>query len=1073
MFESIPSDFNFPKSEENILKFWNENQIFQKTLELRNGSPEFVFYEGPPTANGLPHPGHVLTRVIKDLLPRYKTMRGFHCSRKAGWDTHGLPVEIEIEKELGIDGKEQILDYGVEPFVRKCFDSVFRYVRQWEQLTQRIGYWIDMKDPYVTCSTDYVESVWWALSEIFKKGLLYRGHKIVPYCPRCGTVLSSHEVGQGYKDVEEPSIFVAFRTKTNPKEYLLAWTTTPWTLVSNVALVVKKDYTYARVKIGDEVLIMAESLVKQVVGKKEHEILETFPGEKLVGMEYEPLYTYATPGKRAWYVVEADFVTLDTGSGIVHCAPAFGADDYAVGQKYDLPVVQMVDARGKFKAEVTPWAGLFFKEVDPKVIADLKERGLLFRRENYKHSYPFCWRCDTPLIYYAREGWFIKTTAIKEQIMANNQHINWMPEHIKDGRFGNFLADNIDWALSRERFWGTPLPVWVCENAACGYTHAYGSKKELLEANPHAFDDFNKRQAADPTLAENMAVHKPFIDQVVITCPHCGAKMKRTPEVIDCWFDSGCMPFAQWGYPHKNVDTFKKLFPANFISEAIDQTRGWFYSLLAVSTLLFGDKPLPHPYKNCIVLGLVLGKDGKKLSKRLRNFDEPGKILDREGADAMRWYFYYSQPPWTSARFDESAISEAQREFSIRLYNVYSFFIIYANIDKFEPNGAGPAGKASYRPIEQRSALDRWIMAELHRTMKEVTDRLDELQIHPAAGSLCEFVDVLSNWYVRRSRNRFWKSETDADKLDAYWTLYECLTMLSKVLAPFVPFFSEAMYQNLQRGQFGHAVPESVHLCDWPMADEKLIDRELLERMSLVREVVALGRAARAAEKVKVRQPLAEVELVLVDLQKAKILEEYIDLIKEELNVKDVKFVTEANKYVDYIIKPNFKALGPKFGPLAPKIKQALTSIDGGKARMQLVATGKFPLSVDGQQVELGTEEVEIGLQAHAGFAAAQGPDVLVVLKTQIDDQLRLEGLARELVHHIQQLRKEKDLAYEARIELSLQGPQEFVPVIESMGDYIKSETLTASIAFKEGQGEPAVAFEIEGNAFKVWMKVL
>jgi isoleucyl-tRNA synthetase len=1073
MFESVPTDFNFPKSEEKILAFWKENKIFQKSLDLRKNAKPFVFYEGPPTANGLPHPGHVLTRSIKDLFPRYKTMRGYLCNRKAGWDTHGLPVEIEVEKQLGIDGKDQIVNYGVEPFVRKCFDSVFKYVREWEQLTSRIGYWIDMNDPYVTCTTDYVESVWWALSEIFKKGLLYKGYKIVPYCPRCGTVLSSHEVGQGYKDVEEPSIYVAFRTKANPKEYLLAWTTTPWTLISNVALVVKKDYEYAKVKVGDEVMIMASQLVPQVMGKVEHEIVGQVTGADLVGMEYEPLYTYAQLKKKAYYVVEADFVTLDSGSGIVHCAPAFGADDYAVGLKYDLPVVQMVDARGKFKPEVTPWAGKFFKEVDPLVIADLKQRGLLFKRQQYKHSYPFCWRCDTPLIYYAREGWFIRTTEKKDRIIANNQQIGWLPEHIKDGRFGNFLEDNIDWALSRERFWGTPLPIWICENPQCEHMQAFSSKAELLKANPHAFDEFEKRRKEEPELPENMAVHKPFIDQVEVTCPKCGGKMKRTSEVIDCWFDSGCMPFAQWGYPHKNKDIFEKAFPADFISEAIDQTRGWFYSLLAISTLLFEDKKLPHPYKNCIVLGLVLGKDGKKLSKRLRNYDEPGIILEREGADALRWYFYFGQPAWTSARFDETAVAEAQREFLIRLYNVYSFFVIYANIDKFNPNGEGPTGKSSYRPVSERCALDRWIIAELNRTILNTTKNMDELQIHPAATGLCDFVDAMSNWYVRRSRSRFWKSGADADKLDAYWTLYECLTTLSKIIAPFVPFFSETMYQNLVKGQFGGSVPESVHLCDWPEADEKLIDKTLLEQMSLVREIVAMGRSARAAEKLKVRQPLSEVELVLADAGKVEILQDYIDLMKEELNVKNVKFVTEAREYVDYIIKPNFKAIGPKFGKLAPAIKTTLAGIDGGKARQQLVTTGSFPLTVNGETISLSNEEVEIGLQAHAGFAAAQGQDVLVILKTEIDESLELEGMARDLIHQIQQLRKEKDLPYEARIDLVIDGPAEYAKVIETKADYIKNETLATAIKAGCGEGEPTKAFDLEGESFKIWMKIV
>ncbi|MFA5863128.1 MAG: isoleucine--tRNA ligase [Phycisphaerae bacterium] len=1061
-FESVPSSFDFPKSEEKVLAFWNEREIFAKSQKQREGGKPFVFYEGPPTANGLPHPGHVLTRVIKDLLPRYKTMRGYYCSRKAGWDTHGLPVEIEVEKELGIDGKDQIEKYGVEPFVRKCFDSVFRYVREWEQLTSRIGFWIDMEHPYVTCSTDYVESVWWAISEIFKKGLLYKGYKIVPYCPRCGTVLSSHEVGLGYKDVEDPSIYVAFKTKSDPKESLLAWTTTPWTLISNAALVVRKEFDYARVKVGDEVLIMAQPLVKQVMGKVPHEIIGTVKGADLVGMEYEPLYKFTTPNKKAHYVVEAEFVTLDSGTGIVHCAPAFGADDYQVGLKFDLPVIQLVDVQGKFKSEVTPWAGMFIKQADPKIIEDLKKRGLLLRREGYKHSYPFCWRCDTPLMYYAREGWFIRTTEKKDKIIANNQKINWLPEHIKDGRFGNFLEDNIDWALSRERYWGTPLPVWICEKSNCGFTRAFGSTAELLKENPNAFDYFENRRKEDPSLPENMAVHKPFIDQVTLPCPHCGAKMKRTPEVIDCWFDSGCMPFAQWGYPHTGQEKFKNAFPADFISEAIDQTRGWFYSMLAISTLLFED----HPYRNCIVLGLVLGKDGKKLSKRLRNYDEPGKILDREGADALRWYFYFGQTPWTSARFDESAIAESQREFLIRLYNVYSFFVIYATIDGFSKHVVDKL------PLNNPVPLDKWILAELNKTIKVTTQRLDELQINSAAIGLSEFVDALSNWYVRRSRNRFWKSGWDADKSNAYWTLYECLTTLSKLIAPFVPFFAETMYQNLERNIYGDKVRESVHLCDWPKVNETLIDQELLEEMSLVREIVALGRSARASEKVKVRQPLAEVELILADAAKMKILQGYIDLIQEELNVKSVKFVTEARQYVDYIIKPNFRAIGPKFGPLAPKIKQTLTTIDGGRARQELVAVGKFSLNVDGQEIELTSEEVEIGLQSHPGFAAAQGPDVLVVLKTEITDNLRLEGLARELIHYIQQVRKEMDLAYEARIELSVQADGEFSKVLTQMSDYIKSETLVTKINLGSGVGEPK-KIDVEGTTLNLWVKAV
>jgi len=1075
MFDPVPTSFDFPRSEEAILAFWKEKEIYEKSLRQRNqrrDRSEFVFYEGPPTANGMPHPGHVLTRVIKDLMPRYKTMRGYYCLRKAGWDTHGLPVEIEVEKQLGINGKDQIEAYGVERFVRKCRDSVFRYVKEWERMTERVGFWLDMdKDNrYITCSTEYVESVWWALAEIFKAGLLYRGHKIVPYCPRCGTALSSHEVGLGYRDVDDPSIYVAFRTRNNPKEYLLAWTTTPWTLISNAALAVRKDVDYARVMVGDEVLIMAKPLVDQAMGKIEHEVIGTVKGTDLVGIEYEPLYEFAAPEKNAYYVIEADFVTLDAGTGIVHCAPAFGEDDYQVGLKYDLPVIQMVDPQGRFDPQVRPWAGMFVKQADPKIIQDLKDRGLLLRKDTYRHSYPFCWRCETALIYYARQGWFIRTTDRKDQIIENNQKITWLPGHIRDGRFGNFLEDNIDWALSRERYWGTPLPVWVCENSACRHTRVFDSKAELLEANPDAFEYFHRRKQADPKLPDELAVHKPFIDHVTVPCPECGGTMSRTPEVIDGWFDSGCMPFAQWGYPHRNKETFQGKFPANFISEAIDQTRGWFYSLLAVSTLVFPDKPIPHPYETCIVLGLVLGKDGKKLSKRLRNYDEPAKILDREGADAMRWYFYFGQPPWTSARFDERAIAEAQREFLIRLYNVYSFFVIYSNIDGFSPESAGERGKGSKRNRTKRSRLDRWILSELDATATMLTHMLDDYLIHDGADVLHEFVENLSNWYVRLSRKRFWQSELNAEKFDAYWTLYECLTKLSKLIAPYVPFFAERMYQNLER-PFGDDGKESVHLCDWPgglVSDS--VDQELIEQMGMVREIARLGRSARASAKIKVRQPLGEVELVLAHPEKAAILQDYIDLIRDELNVKAVRFVDEPADYVDYVIKPNFRSIGPKFGPLAPKIKQALQGIDAAQARAGVLNEGQFELDVAGRTITLTEDDIEIGLKAHGGFEAAQGPDTLVVLKTEIDESLRLEGLARELVHHIQQVRKEMELKYEARIDLAIEAPGEFQPVLTAMGDYVSSETLAVTLTTGPRNTQPTKQFEIEGCTLSVWV---
>jgi isoleucyl-tRNA synthetase len=1070
MFRKITPNYDFPKMEQEVIDFWKKESIFKKSLELRAGAPEFVFYEGPPTANGKPHAGHVLTRTIKDLFPRYKTMTGYRVNRKGGWDTHGLPVEIEVEKALGMSGKQDIEKFGVAEFGEKCMASVFKYVEDWEKLTDRIGYWIDLDDAYMTYTTDYVESVWWAIKEIWKKGLLYEGHKVIPYCPRCGTALSSHEVGLGYQEVHDPSIFVRFRAKEDYEGkplYFLAWTTTPWTLISNAALTVHPDFDYAYVEHGDEVLIMAAALVDKVLGEDPHTVLKTVKGATLERKTYVPLYDFdkVAPGK-AHFVILAKFVTLEDGTGVVHTAPAFGQDDYEATRPYDVHVIQLVDEAGKFKPSVTPWAGLFVKKADPKIIHELKERGLLYREQTYKHEYPFCWRCDTPLIYYARKSWFIKTTAVRDKLLENNDRIGWRPDHIRTGRFGNFLRDNVDWALSRERYWGTPLPVWRCTK--CGHYEVVGSKKELLQKNPKAFDAFEKLRKQRHDLNEHMAVHKPYIDDVTYTCDECGGKVKRVPEVIDCWFDSGAMPFAQWGYPHRNADKFKAAFPCDFISEAIDQTRGWFYSLLAISTILFGESS----YKNCIVLGLVCDEKGFKMSKSKGNYTDPWEIMDTNGADAMRWYFYSAAPPANPVRFFPQAVKEAQKEFLIKLWNVYSFFTIYANIDGFAPEKGGYPGlepedfaaRQQRCPAEQRSLLDRWIISELGLTIAAVRKSLDDLDYISATKPLADFVDGLSNWYVRRSRDRFWASGMNQDKADAYWTLYEVLVTLSRALAPFVPFISEEIYRNLVAERMSGA-PVSVHLTDYPKAASFPVDSNLSEKMSLARDIVSLGRSARAASNVKVRQPLGEAVVILAEPDKQSLVEDLVPVMMEELNVKGLRFEREADHYVNYQMKPNFPAIGPKFGRQVPLIKKALGQADARTVKNALAESGKAALKLsDGAQIELTPEEVEVQIKAKEHYAAADDRKAVVVLNTDITPELRDEGIAREIVSRIQALRKEADLAYEARIRSFVSGNDDIQRVVGSFGDYIKHETLSIELASKPfANALQTATFDVEG----------
>ncbi len=976
MFRPVEASVRFPALEAQIGEFWKTEKIYEKSLAQRAGAERFVFYEGPPTANGLPHPGHCLTRAIKDLFPRYRTMRGYLCQRKAGWDTHGLPVEVEVSKELGIHSKEEIERYGVEPFIHRCLESVFRYTQEWERLTERLAFWIDLNDAYVTYHQTYIESVWWALKNLFDRGLLYQGHKIVWWWAQGGTALSSGEVGQGYREVADPSVYVRFPLVDEPDTSLLVWTTTPWTLPSNQFAAVHPELEYSIVEEAEgRKLILASALVEQVAAKAGQELktVGTLSGKELIGRRYRPPfdYYYKSAGDTigtlrfgekqhvAWRIVPATFVTTDSGTGVVHQAPAFGEVDYDVltaerNRFVDEQGPQLICAvapDGKFTAEAPDYQGRWVKEADKDISRELRRRGLLFHQEQYLHEYPFCWRADEdPLIQYPRQSWFIRTTEFKDRMLANNRQINWLPEHIRDGRFGNFLETNVDWALSRERYWGTPLPIWVCDKT--GRAEAVGSYSELL-AKPavRGTEIWGKAKAANPDLSEHLKVHKPYIDAVTYASPFdSGGRMHRVSEVIDGWFDSGAMPFAQWGYPHQGRERFAEQFPADFISEAIDQTRGWFYSQLAVSTLLFGDETStdpdrpphawPHPFKNCIVLGLMLGEDGQKMSKSKRNYREPNEIFDRYGADALRWYFFANQPPWTSIRYNEQAIKDSIPEFLLRLWNVYSFFVIYANIDEFDPAAAlgdkvdqlssrELSVARTYRPLAQRSELDRWILSELNSTLRSVIEHMDAYDNFAACGQITAFVDALSNWYVRRSRDRFWSEDKIApDKLDAYWTLYECLLTTSKMVAPFVPFLSESIWQNLAVAEMASKVRQSVHLTDFPQPDLAAIDVPLSERMNLVREIVSLGRSARMGAKLKVRQPLAKVEVILVDRKHQKWLQEHSSLIAEELNVRQVEFAEKADQYISYTVLPDLKRLGPRLGKQLGELKAALAAAD-------------------------------------------------------------------------------------------------------------------------------------------------
>ena len=1032
MYKKVPTTLNFVEREKETLKFWKDNQIFEKSVQLRQGAPAYTFFDGPPTANGKPHIGHVLTRAMKDIIPRYKTMRGYDVLRKAGWDTHGLPVELEVEKELGLDGKEQIEQYGVIPFIQKCKESVWKYKGEWEVMSDRMGFWADMDNPYITYDNDYIESEWWALKAIYEKGLLYKGHKIVPYCPRCGTALSSHEVAQGYKEVKETSATVRFRVPDEENTYFLAWTTTPWTLPSNVSLCVNPDVTYAYVRVdGKETLIMAKDLIETVLEGHDTEIIKEVVGRELEYKHYEPLFECtrkAAGGKDAFYVMVDDYVTTTDGTGIVHNAPAFGEDDYRVCKKYDLPFVQMVDSKGEMCGG-TPWDGVFVKKADPMVLKDLDERGLLFAAPRFEHSYPFCWRCDTPLIYYARSSWFIAMTKVKDRLIDYNRRINWIPETIKEGRMGNFLENVIDWGISRERYWGTPLPVWVCDK--CGKIHVVGSRKELSELT-----------GCD----ENVELHKPYVDPLTWKC-ECGGTMRREPVVIDCWFDSGSMPFAQWHYPFENKDKFERRYPANFISEAIDQTRGWFYTLSAIAACLF-DSPA---FLNCIVLGHVQDKEGRKMSKHIGNVVDPWVLLDNQGADAVRWYFYTSSMPWLPNRFSAEAVSESQRKYMGTFWNTYAFYILYADIDNFDPT--------RHKLVrENLTPMDRWILSRLNTLIGHVEAYLDDLKMTEAGREMQDFMDDLSNWYVRRCRERYWGKDMTADKEAAYMTIYTVLKTMALISAPFTPFMSETMYQNMVR-TVDKSAPESIHLCDWPKKDESFIDPELEANMAAVLDIVVLGRSARNAANIKNRQPVASMYV-----QGKALPDMYVSIIADELNVKEVKFVDDASSFISYRVKPQLKTLGPRYGKLLPKINQYLAGEGVGNAVVAAHNRGEsYKFDIDGTEISLAAEDVLVSTEENAGFVTVTEHDLSVVLDTNLTPELIEEGFVREIVSKVQTMRKEAGFEVTDHIVLSHHGNSLIEGIFARHGAEIAADTLADSI--KLGSAGYVKDWEINGES--------
>ncbi len=1031
MYQKVDTNLNFVDREKQVEKFWKENKIFEKSMEDRKDDPTYMFYDGPPTANGKPHIGHVLTRVIKDMIPRYRTMKGYMVPRKAGWDTHGLPVELEVEKKLGLDGKEQIEEYGMEPFIQQCKESVWKYKGMWEDFSSTVGFWADMDNPYVTYHDDYIESEWWALKEIWNKKLLYKGFKIVPYCPRCGTPLSAQEVSQGYKTVKERSAIVRFKV-VGEDAYFLAWTTTPWTLPSNVALCVNPDEVYCKVKAADGyTYYMAEALLDKVLGKlgsedtPAYEVLEKYVGKDLEYKEYEPLFACAGEAaakqkKKAHFVTADSYVTMSDGTGIVHIAPAFGEDDSRIGRNYDLPFVQFVDGKGDLTAE-TPYAGIFVKKADPMVLQDLDKEGKLFDAPKFEHDYPHCWRCDTPLIYYARESWFIKMTAVKDDLIRNNNTINWIPESIGKGRFGDWLENVQDWGISRNRYWGTPLNIWQCE---CGHMHSIGSRQELFEMS-------------GDEKAKTVELHRPYIDEITLKCPECGGTMHRVPEVIDCWFDSGAMPFAQHHYPFENKELFEKQFPADFISEAVDQTRGWFYSLLAESTILFNQAP----YKNVIVLGHVQDENGQKMSKSKGNAVDPFDALEKYGADAIRWYFYINSAPWLPNRFHGKAVQEGQRKFMGTLWNTYAFFVLYANIDNFDPT--------KYTlDYDNLPVMDKWLLSKLNSVVKTVDDCLANYKIPESARALQDFVDEMSNWYVRRSRERFWAKGMEQDKINAYMTLYTALVTISKAAAPMIPFMTEEIYQNLVRSVDKDAI-ESIHLCDFPKVQEAWINKELEEDMEELLKIVVLGRAARNTANIKNRQPIGTM-YVKAEKEMGQF---YTDIIADELNVKEVEFAKDVESFISYSFKPQLRTVGPKYGKLLNGIRKALSEINGTEAMNELRSKGVLTLDIDGNKAELTEEDLLIETAQTEGYVTETDGDVSVVLDTNLTPELIEEGFVREIVSKIQTMRKEAGFEVMDKIHIYAKDNERILELMKNHKEEIMSEVLAEDVTLGETEG--------------------
>ena len=1014
MYKKVDSSRSFVNMEHDVATLWNEKNIIKKSFDSNQDGEYFTFYDGPPTANGKPHVGHILTRVMKDIIPRYKVMKGYKVIRKAGWDTHGLPVELEIEKKLGISGKEQIEEYGVEKFVKECKESVFTYVSMWEKMTEQIGYWVDMEHPYVTYHNPYIESVWWALKQMWDKELLYEGHKVMPYCPRCGTALSSHEVAQGYKDVKDLTAIAKFKVQGEENKFILAWTTTPWTLPSNLALCINKAYTYIEAKVEEEVYVLAKDLADKVLGE-DYEIIREFKGTELLGTKYEQLMPFGKVEGKAFEVIHGDYVTLTDGTGIVHIAPAYGEDDSLVAKANGIAFINLVDKEGKFVEEVTPWAGKFVKKCDDSICKWLEENNKLFKTARHLHSYPHCWRCDTPLLYYPKDSWFVRMTEMRDKLLENNNKVNWYPDNIRTGRFGKFLENVIDWGISRDRYWGTPLPIWECE---CGHKECIGSIAELKEKGIN--------------VPEDIELHKPYIDNVHLKCAHCGKEMKRTKEVIDCWFDSGSMPFAQLHYPFENKELFEENYPAQFISEAVDQTRGWFYTLLAISTAVF-DR---NPFENCIVLGHVLDKKGLKMSKSKGNVVDPFEVLSSQGADATRWHFYTASAPWLPTRFSTDDVGESQRKFLSTLWNVYSFYVLYADIDSFNP--------LEYADFKSENVMDKWIMSKLNTLIKTVDEKLNSYDITAAALSIEEFTDELSNWYVRRNRSRYWTETVNDDKIGAYVTLYRVLVTLSKVAAPFVPFVTEEIYQNLVVN-LDNAAEESIHLTRWPQVDESAINKELEKEMDLAYTIVKLGRSARNGANIKNRQPLSEILVSIASLP-----EYYGDIITNELNIKEIQFGADLSEHVNFELKPNLPVLGRTYGKLIPGIRKEIAARNQMELAQKIKGGDVEVINVDGTEIELNSESILVTMQGLEGYAFAGEGEIGVVLDTHITDELREEGHVREVISKIQNMRKDKGFEVADKIKLYVANNELLLDIIKKFSETIKKETLTSDIIYNE-----------------------